>query len=115
MTRLNRLVFIGNSLPRRGGIATFASDPRAAIDERAPDLERTIVAMNDHQRRYDYPEAVRHQIDGNRRDGLHPDRANENRGGESVLSRLLGLAEIRRFALLSEDRKFVAPLRVTHA
>jgi hypothetical protein len=31
-------------------------------------------------------------------DGLHPDRANENRGAESVLSYLLGLAEIRRFA-----------------
>jgi glycosyltransferase involved in cell wall biosynthesis len=31
-------------------------------------------------------------------DGLHPDRANENRGAESTLSYLLGLAEIRRFA-----------------
>ena len=28
-------------------------------------------------------------------DGLHPDRANENRGGESVVSYLLGLAQIR--------------------
>lgn len=33
---------------------------------------------------------------GSCRDGLHPDRANENRGGESVLSYLLGLAELRR-------------------
>jgi hypothetical protein len=31
-------------------------------------------------------------------DGLHPDRSNENRGAESTLSYLLGLAEIRRFA-----------------
>ncbi len=31
-------------------------------------------------------------------DGLHPGRANQNRGGESVVSYLLGLAEIRRFA-----------------
>jgi glycosyltransferase involved in cell wall biosynthesis len=30
-------------------------------------------------------------------DGLHPDRPNENMGAESVLSYLLGLAEIRRF------------------
>jgi len=30
-------------------------------------------------------------------DGLHPDRANENKGAESVLSYLLGLLEIRRF------------------
>jgi len=30
-------------------------------------------------------------------DGLHPDRANENKGAESVLSYLLGLVEIRQF------------------
>ena len=30
-------------------------------------------------------------------DGLHPDRTNENKGAESVLSYLLGLAEIRQF------------------
>ena len=30
-------------------------------------------------------------------DGLHPDRRNENKGAESVLSYLLGLAEIREF------------------
>jgi hypothetical protein len=33
--------------------------------------------------------------DGSCRDGLHPDRANENRGAESVLSWLLGLADMR--------------------
>jgi hypothetical protein len=32
---------------------------------------------------------------GSCRDGLHPDRANENRGGESVVSYLLGLTQIR--------------------
>src|SRR5260370_41070140 len=32
-------------------------------------------------------------------DGLHPDRANENLGGESVLSYLLILPHIRHFAL----------------
>jgi glycosyltransferase involved in cell wall biosynthesis len=30
-------------------------------------------------------------------DGLHPDRPNENKGAESALAYLLGLAEIRRF------------------
>ena len=35
---------------------------------------------------------------GSCRDGLHPDRANENRGGEFVLSYLLSLAEIRQLA-----------------
>ncbi len=33
---------------------------------------------------------------GSCRDGLHPDRANENRGAELVLSYLLGLVEIRQ-------------------
>jgi glycosyltransferase involved in cell wall biosynthesis len=31
-------------------------------------------------------------------DGLHPDRRNENKGAESILSYLLGLAEIRKLA-----------------
>jgi hypothetical protein len=35
---------------------------------------------------------------GSCRDGLHPDRANENRGGESVVCYLLGLAEMRQLA-----------------
>jgi len=38
---------------------------------------------------------------GSCRDGLHPDRANENRGGESVLSYLLSLADIRQLARVS--------------
>jgi hypothetical protein len=45
-------------------------------------------------------------------DGLHPDRANENRGGESAVSYLLSLAEIRQFARVSGHRTKPAPLRV---
>lgn len=37
---------------------------------------------------------------GSCRDGLHPDRANENCGAESAVSYLLGLAEMRRLAWL---------------
>jgi glycosyltransferase involved in cell wall biosynthesis len=37
-------------------------------------------------------------------DGLHPDRANENRGGESAVSYLLGLAQIRLLVRLVPDR-----------
>jgi hypothetical protein len=47
---------------------------------------------------------------GSCRDGLHPDRPNENRGGESVVSYLLGLSEIRQIARLSEGRAKPAPL-----
>jgi hypothetical protein len=46
---------------------------------------------------------------GSCRDGLHPDRANENRGGESVLSYLLGLAEIRQLAHVNVGLTHPAP------
>jgi hypothetical protein len=36
-------------------------------------------------------------VTGSCADGLHPDRPNENKGAESVLSYLLGLFEIRQF------------------
>jgi hypothetical protein len=48
---------------------------------------------------------------GSCRDGLHSDRPNENRGGESVLSYLLGLAEIRQLARQHEGHLKRAPLR----
>jgi hypothetical protein len=47
---------------------------------------------------------------GSCRDGLHPDRPNENRGGESVVSYLLGLSEIRQVARLGESRAKPTPL-----
>jgi hypothetical protein len=45
------------------------------------------------------------------RDGLHPDRANENRGGESVVSYLLSLGEIRQLARLEGISTRSAPVR----
>jgi hypothetical protein len=47
---------------------------------------------------------------GSCRDGLHPDRPNENRGGESVVSYLLSLAEMRQLARVSGDRTKLPPL-----
>lgn len=41
---------------------------------------------------------------GSCRDGLHRDRANENRGGESLVCYLLSLAEMRQVAWLGRDR-----------
>jgi hypothetical protein len=48
-------------------------------------------------------------------DGLHPTRANENRGGESVVSYLLGLAEMRGLARSAVDHKKPVRLRVVPA
>jgi hypothetical protein len=50
---------------------------------------------------------------GSCRDGLHCDRANENRGGESVVSYLLSLAEVRQLARI--DRTKLAPIRILSA
>ncbi len=62
MTTLNRMAFIGNSLPRRCGIATFTTDLQRAVADSRPDLEATIVAMTDHGQIYDYPPTVGFQI-----------------------------------------------------
>ena len=62
MTPLRRLAFIGNSLPRHCGIATFTTDLRQAITTSRQDLETRIVAMTDHGQTYDYPASVAFQI-----------------------------------------------------
>src|SRR5580698_9400109 len=58
----SRLAFIGNSLPRRCGIATFTSDIQQAISRSNTQVESAIVAMTDHDQAYDYPSIVRLQI-----------------------------------------------------
>jgi glycosyltransferase involved in cell wall biosynthesis len=62
MTPLRRIAVIGNSLPRRCGIATFTTDLQQAISTSRPNLETCIVAMTDHGQAYDYPPAVAFQI-----------------------------------------------------
>jgi glycosyltransferase involved in cell wall biosynthesis len=72
MTPLRRLAFIGNSLPRRCGIATFTTDLQQAVSTLRSDLEASIVAMTDHGQAYDYPASVALQIkDGNIEDYAH--------------------------------------------
>lgn len=66
MIPLNRIAFIGNSLPRRCGIATFTTDLQQAIVSSGADLDTSIVAMNDHGHGYDYPSSVHCQIDDDR-------------------------------------------------
>jgi hypothetical protein len=48
-------------------------------------------------------------------DGLHPDRANENRGAESAVSYLLALAEIRQLHRARTHRPKPPVLRSLHA
>src|SRR3954451_18785312 len=62
MTPLRRIAVIGNSLPRRCGIATFTTDLQQGISASRPSLEACIVAITDHGQTYDYPKAVAFQI-----------------------------------------------------
>src|SRR5438132_1394396 len=62
MTPLRRIAVIGNSLPRRCGIATFTTDLQKAISTSRPNLEACIVAMTDRGQNYDYPSSVALQI-----------------------------------------------------
>jgi glycosyltransferase involved in cell wall biosynthesis len=62
MTPLSRVAFIGNSLPRRCGIATFTTDLQQAVSRSREGMETSIVAMTDHGQAYDYPSVVGVQI-----------------------------------------------------
>ncbi|HEY6456991.1 MAG TPA: glycosyltransferase family 4 protein [Steroidobacteraceae bacterium] len=62
MTPASRFAFIGNSLPRRCGIATFTTDLQQAIANLRADIHTGIVAMTDHGHAYEYPSAVQLQI-----------------------------------------------------
>ena len=63
-----RIAFIGNSLPRRCGIATFTNDLRSAVAASRPGTEAMIVAMNDGGQTYTYPPEVGVQINADRLD-----------------------------------------------
>jgi glycosyltransferase involved in cell wall biosynthesis len=66
LTIPRRVAFIGNSLPRRCGIATFTTDLQQAIATSGGSSDTTIVAMTDRGRHYDYPPVVGLQVqDGN--------------------------------------------------
>jgi glycosyltransferase involved in cell wall biosynthesis len=57
-----RVAFIGNSLPRRCGIATFTTDLQQAIAANGATFDTAIVAMTDDGRHYEYPPIVRLQV-----------------------------------------------------
>ena len=65
MTPIRRVAFIGNSLPRRCGIATFTTHLQQAVAASHPAVETCIIAMTDHGQVYDYPPTVALQIEAN--------------------------------------------------
>ncbi len=66
MSSPGRFTLVGNSLPRRCGIATFTTDLQQSIEKLPPHERCGIVAMTDDGRSYDYPPAVCLQINDRR-------------------------------------------------
>lgn len=58
VSRTDRIALIGNFLPRQCGIATFTTDTYDALQQRYPDLQVDVYAMDDRAESYDYPAAV---------------------------------------------------------
>jgi glycosyltransferase involved in cell wall biosynthesis len=65
MSEIKKIAFIGNSLPRRCGIATFTTDLQESVAQAYPGVETSIFAMTDHEHDYQYPDSVRYQIRDN--------------------------------------------------
>ena len=63
LTSLKSIALIGTYLPRKCGIATFTADLAAAILDNDPNIDCSVVALNDGPDGYEYPESVRFQID----------------------------------------------------
>ena len=61
-----RFALVGNSLPRRCGIATFTTDLLQPIEKLSPHERCCIVAMTDDGHAYDQPRAVCLQINDRR-------------------------------------------------
>lgn len=59
---LRKLAMLGNHLPRQCGIATFTTHLSHAINAEFPALECFVLAMNDPEQMYAYPECVRFEI-----------------------------------------------------
>ena len=62
MSPPHRVAFVGNSLPRRCGIATFTTDLQLAVAASVSKPESVIVAINDEGHGYAYPASVGWQI-----------------------------------------------------
>ena len=63
---LKSVALIGTYLPRQCGIATFTAHLAAAILDNDPNIDCSIVAMNDRPEGYEYPPTVRFQINQDR-------------------------------------------------
>ena len=63
MIEIRKVAFLGDYLPRKCGIATFTSDVLTSIATAYPEAECFAVPVNDIKGGYEYPEAVRFEVE----------------------------------------------------
>lgn len=61
-SRIRKIAFLGDYLPRKCGIATFTTDLRCAVAAQFPAVQCLVVPVNDIEGGYDYPSEVRFEI-----------------------------------------------------
>jgi len=62
-SKVRKIAFVGNHLPRKCGIATFTSDLLAAVAAAYPQSRCFSVSVNDIKCGYEYPEVVHFEIE----------------------------------------------------
>jgi glycosyltransferase involved in cell wall biosynthesis len=62
-SKVRKIAFVGDHLPRKCGIATFTSDLLAAVQSAHPQSQCFAVSVNDIKGGYEYPEVVRFEIE----------------------------------------------------
>jgi len=63
LSRVSKVAFVGNYLPRKCGIATFTSDVLKAVATACAGCECLAVAVNDIKDGYEYPDTVSFEIE----------------------------------------------------
>ena len=63
ISKVRKIAFVGDHLPRKCGIATFTSDLLAAVASAHPQSQCFAVSVNDIAGGYEYPEVVRFEIE----------------------------------------------------
>ena len=62
-SKIHKIAFVGDHLPRKCGIATFTSDLLAAVAGAYPQSQCLAVSVNDIPGGYEYPDVVRFEIE----------------------------------------------------
>ena len=62
-SKVRKIAFVGDHLPRKCGIATFTSDLMSSVAAAYPQSECFCVSVNDIKDGYEYPETVRFEIE----------------------------------------------------